>query len=158
MVGGFNKTHANIALASTFKTKLYEILKKQKHSSQTTCHGNRLDHSRPLLKEMKALNIYQINLIQTLKFMHQTKYGINRHIFLSKFDEVDYQYPTRFFKNSFYYKRSACKTKSFAMALLGPTVSNSFLSQHEKSIPHLLSFLKQIKFKLLNSNKETEFY
>ena len=32
------------------------------------------------------------------------------------------------------------------------------LSQYEKSIPHLLSFLKQIKIKLLNSNKETEFY
>ena len=32
------------------------------------------------------------------------------------------------------------------------------LSQYEKSIPHLLSFLKQIKFELHNSNKETEFY
>ena len=32
------------------------------------------------------------------------------------------------------------------------------LSQYEKSIPRLLSFLKQIKFELHNSNKETEFY
>ena len=32
------------------------------------------------------------------------------------------------------------------------------LSQYEKSIPHLLSFLKQIKFELHNSNKEIEFY
>ena len=107
---------------------------------------------------MKALNVYQINLIQTLKFMHKTKYGINPQIFLPKFREVDHQYLTRFSENSFYYKRSACKTTSFAITLRGPTIWNSFLSQHEKSIPHLLSFLKQIKFKLLNSNKETEFY
>ena len=107
---------------------------------------------------MKALNVYQINLIQTLKFMHKTKYGKNPRIFLPKFREVDHQYPTRFSQNSFCYKRSACKTTSFAITLRGPTIWNSFLSPHEKSIPHLSSFLKQIKFKLLNSNNETEFY
>ena len=91
--------------------------------------------------------------------MHKAKYGLNPRIFLPKFHEVDHQYPTRFSQNSFYYKRSACKTTSFAIALRGPTIWNSFLSQHEKSIPHLLSFLKQIKFKLLNSSyKDTGFY
>ena len=107
---------------------------------------------------MKALNVYQINLIQTLKLMYKTKYGINPRIFLPIFREVDHQYPARFSQNSFYYKRSACKITSSAITLCGPTIWNSFLSQNEKSILHLLSFLKQIKFRLLNSNKETEFY
>ena len=150
--------YANIAWASTFKTKHQGILKKQKHAARITFRENRFDHLRPLLKEMKALNVFQINLIQTLKFMHRTKYGINPRIFLPKFCEVDHQYPTRFSKNSFYYKRSAGKTTSFAITLRGPTIWYNFLSQHEKFILHLLSFLKQIKFKLLNSNKETEFY
>ena len=96
--------------------------------------------------------------MQTLKFMHKTKYGINPRIFLLKFREVDHQHQTRFSQNSFYYKRSACKTTSFAITPRGLTIWNNFLSQHETSIPHLLSFLKQLKFKLLNSNKETEFY
>ena len=151
-------SYANIAWASTFKTKLQGILKKQKHAARITSHADRFDHSRPLLKEMKALNVYLINLIQTLKFMHKTKYGINPRIFLPKFRVVDHLYPTRFSQNSFYYKISACKTTSFAVTLCGPTIWNNLLSQHEKSIPHLLSFLKQIKFKLFNSNKETEFY
>ena len=60
-----------------FKTKLQGILKKQKHAERITFHANRLDHARPLLKEMKALNVYQINLIQTLKFMRKTKYEIS---------------------------------------------------------------------------------
>ena len=151
-------SYANIAWASKFKTKLQGILKKQKHAERINFHANRFDQLRPLLKENKALNVYQINLIQTLKFMHKTKYGINLRIFLPKFREVDHQYPTRFSRNSFYYKISACKTTSFAVTLRGPIIWNNFLSQQEKSIPHLLSFLKQIKFKLLNSNKETEFY
>ena len=131
--------------------KLWRILKTQKHAAWITFYANRFDHSRPLLRDIKALNVYQINLIQTLKFMHKTKYGINPRIFLPKFREVDHEYPTRFFQNNFYYKRSVCKTTSFAITLRGPTICNSFLSQHEKSILHLLSFWKQIKFKLLNS-------
>ena len=85
--------------------------------------------------------------------MHKTKCGINPKIFLLKFREVDHQYPTRFSQNNFYYKRSACKITNFAITLGGPTIWNSFLNQHEKSISHLLSFLKQIKFKLLNSSE-----
>ena len=110
-------SYANIAWASTFKTKLQGILKKQKHAARLTFHANRLDHLRPLSKEMKALNVYQINLFETLKFMHKTK-----------FREVDHQYPTRFSQNSFYYKRSACKTTSFAIALRSRTIWNSFLT------------------------------
>ena len=107
---------------------------------------------------MKNVNVFQINIIQTLKFMHKTKYGTNLQIFLPIFREVDHKYPARFSQNSFYNKKSACKTTSYAITLHGLTIWKRFLKQHEKSISHLLSFLKQTKFKLLNSNKETEFY
>ena len=115
-------SYANITWASTFKTKLQRIIKKQKHAARITFHANRFDHSRPLLKEMKTLNIYQINIIQTLKFIHKTKYRINPRSFLPKFCEVDLQYPKRFSQNSFYYKKSACKTISFAITL--PNLTN----------------------------------
>ena len=151
-------SYANIAWASTFKIKLEGILKKQKHAARITFKANRLDHSRPLLKVIKALNVYQFNLIQTLKLTHKTKYRINLLIFLPKFRQVDHQYPTRFSQNSCYYKRSACKTTTFAITLRDPTIWISFLCQHVKSIPNLPSFLKQIKFKLINSDKETESY
>ena len=123
-------SYANIAWASTFKTPGNP--KETKTCARITFHANRFDHSRPLLKEMKALNVYQINLIQTLKFMCKTKYGISPRIFLPKFREVDHQYPTRFSQNSFYYKSSACKTTRLAITLCGPTIWNNFLSQHEK--------------------------
>ena len=95
--------YANIAWASTFKTKLQGILKKT--CCKKTFYANRFDHSGPKLKEMKALNVCQFNITQTLKFMRKTKYGINPRIFSPKFRESDHQYPTRFSQNSLYYKK-----------------------------------------------------
>ena len=45
-------SYASIAWASTFKTKLQKMLRKQKHAAQINFHANRLDHSRSLLKEI----------------------------------------------------------------------------------------------------------
>ena len=39
------------------------ILRKQNHVAQIIFHANRFNHSRPLLKEMKTLNVFQINII-----------------------------------------------------------------------------------------------
>ena len=85
-------------------------------------------------KKIKALNIFQINLIQTLKFMHKTKCGTNPRIFLPKFRKVDHQHPTRFSQKNSYYKRFACKTRSFAKTVGGPTIWNRFLGEHEESL------------------------
>ena len=46
---------------------------------------NRFNYLRPLLKEMKALNVYQVNIFQPLKFMYETKYGINPRIFIHQY-------------------------------------------------------------------------
>ena len=143
--------YANLAWTSTFKTKLQGILKKQKYAARIIFHAKRFDHLKPLLKEMKALNVCQINIIHTVKLMYKTKCGINPQIFLPKFRVVDHQNPTRFFQNSLYYKKSACKTTRFAITLLVPTIWNSFLRQQEKSPVFIF---KIIKFKLINSNKE----
>ena len=64
-------SYVNIAWTSTFKTKLQRILKKQKHAVRITFYANKFDYSRPLLKEMKALNFYQINLNSNSKIYAQ---------------------------------------------------------------------------------------
>ena len=84
---------------------------------------------------MKAQNVYQIYTFQThFKFMHKATYGDNIQVFIHQFCEVDHQYPVRFSKNSFSDKKSSCKIISFAITLCGPTTSNNFLRQHEKSV------------------------
>ena len=122
--------YANIEWSSTFKTKLHGVLKKEKTCCTNNLSYKRFDHSKPLLKEMKALNFYQINIIQSLKIMQKTVYETNCWLFLHQFREIDHQYPTRFFQNSWHYENPACKITSSAMVFCGSTLSNSFLSQH----------------------------
>ena len=60
--------YANIAWASTYRTKLKAIYLLQKRALRIVFNENNMTHSRPLLRSLNALNIYQINLFQHLRF------------------------------------------------------------------------------------------
>ena len=62
--------YCNMALASTYPShlrKLFNIKKKQ--TSRIIMNTDRYTSGRPLLKEVGILNVYQLNLYQTLIFM-----------------------------------------------------------------------------------------
>ena len=63
--------YANIAWASTYVTKLKKKNLLQKRAVRFVFNEDRLSHSRPLLRKINALNVYQINLYQHLNFMHK---------------------------------------------------------------------------------------
>ena len=65
--------YANIAWASTQKTKLKIINIKQKHAIRIIFNEDRLCHSQPLFKTLNALNVCQLNIYQNLNFMHRLK-------------------------------------------------------------------------------------
>ena len=60
--------YANIAWASTYATKLKRVYLKQKHTVRIVFNKDKLTHSKSLFKSLNALNVYQINLHQHLKF------------------------------------------------------------------------------------------
>ena len=66
--------YANIAWASTNPTKLKKIHYLQKQAAQIF-NEDWLCHSWPFLKNLNALNVYQINFYQNLNFMHRIKMG-----------------------------------------------------------------------------------
>ena len=65
--------YTNIAWASSQKIKLKTINIKQKHAVRITFNEDRFCHSRPFLKTLNALNMYQLNIYQNLNFMHRLK-------------------------------------------------------------------------------------
>ena len=65
--------YANIAWASTYFTKLKTIHYQQKHAARIIFNEDILTDSRPLLRSLNALNIYQINLHQHANFMYKFK-------------------------------------------------------------------------------------
>ena len=63
--------YANNAWTSTYFTKLKTIHYQQKHAARIIFDEDILTHSRPLLRSLNALNIYQINLYQHANFMYK---------------------------------------------------------------------------------------
>ena len=63
--------YANIAWASTYRTKLKAIHFHQKHAVCIVSNEDKLTHFRPLLRSLNALTAYQINLYQDLAFMYK---------------------------------------------------------------------------------------
>ena len=149
--------YANITWASSCKTGLKNILLKQKQAMRIIFHKDRLTHTRPLMKKMKALNVYQINLYKITSFMYQVKSGTIPKIFNNDFSTVDHSYSTRFSLNSFQLPRSS-KTSSFSINFRGPKIWNDFLSNDEKNSPTLSSFKQTLKNKILDFDNELNYY
>ena len=65
--------YANIACGSTQKTKLSTLYRQQKHAIRLLSFKDQFTHSRPLFKEIGALNVYEINIFNILCFMFKCK-------------------------------------------------------------------------------------
>ena len=76
--------YANIAWGNTYRTKLKTIHYHQKHAARIVFDQDKLTHSRPLLRSLNALNVYQINLYQHLNFMHK----VNNNVAPIAFHEI----------------------------------------------------------------------
>ena len=63
--------YANIAWASTYKSKLKGLYRHQKHAARIINLKDRFTHAQRLLHNMKALNIFQINLFRIYIFYVQ---------------------------------------------------------------------------------------
>ena len=61
--------YANIAWASTCKSKLEGLYRHQKRAARIINFNDRFTHAQLLLYNMKALNIFQINLFHTIFFV-----------------------------------------------------------------------------------------
>ena len=77
--------YANIVWGSSNRTGLKKILLKQKQAMRIIFHKHYLSHAKPLMKKLKSLNVYQINLYQVILFMYKVKMGTIPKIFNRNF-------------------------------------------------------------------------
>ena len=64
-------SYVNIAWASTNKTKLKNVQSKQKDALRIMFNLSKTSPSEPLFLSLNVLNVYQINIFQSLQFMHK---------------------------------------------------------------------------------------
>ena len=141
--------YAIIAWASTHKTGLKKVQSKQKHALRIMFNQSKTSPSEPLFLSLNVLNVYQINIFQSVQFMHKIKNKNVPHIFLKLFDVTCHVYPTNFSLINFSLPQTFPKTTRFAKSARGPLLWNNCLSKEEKEIDNFLLFKKSAKEKMM---------
>ena len=78
--------YANIAWASTTKSKRERLYRCQKHAARVIYHKDWYTHASPLLNDMKALNVFKLNTFNILCFMYKCKQILNPPVFRNIFN------------------------------------------------------------------------
>ena len=108
-------------------------LGRKKQTAQIIFNQDRLTHARPLLKVLNAVNVYQINLLQVLLFMHKIKINSTTWIFLHQFETINHKYATAYSRNSSKESKRDTNYAKYYFHARGPVIWNSFLNETEKS-------------------------
>ena len=141
--------YANIACASTNKTKLKKLFGKQKQAAPIIFNQDRFTHARPLLNTLNALvNVYQKDLLQVLLFMRKIKTNSSHRIFLHQFQTINHKYATRYSRNNFKEPKKETNYAKYCIHARRPVIWNSFLNETEKNILSQHFFKRKIKEKV----------
>ena len=84
--------YGKIASGSTSKTKLKKVFTYQKKTARVTFFAGRLAHAKPLMLDMNALNVYQINVSENLILLYKAQIGTAPSIFFNKFSKINHNY------------------------------------------------------------------
>ena len=159
----FSNTHsylnyANIAWASTYQTILKTVYYHQKHVVRIVFNQEKLTHSRSFLRSLNALNVYQMNLYQHLKFMHKVSNNVASLIFNDMFKKPSHKYPRNFSLNNFSLKKCSLNSTKYSISFRGPKLWNEFLNTDEKQISSYNLFSRKVKSKLLDTENELSYF
>ena len=100
--------YANIAWASTSKSKLERLYRCQKHAARVIYHKDWYTHASTLLNDMKALNVFKLNIFNILCFMYKCKQNLNPPVFRNIFT---HRTKTKYaLRNEYSIQKPLCRT------------------------------------------------
>jgi hypothetical protein len=150
--------YANMAWANANFTKLRKLHTLQKHAIRIILNKDRFTHSRLLLKSLRILNIYQLNIYQNLSFVRLTKAKMCSKVFDNIFKNVEHKYATRYPASGLRQPRINLQSSRFKISSRGPFLWNNILNKKEKEIKSHSIFQRTIKEKLLKEINESDFF
>ena len=145
--------YANIAWAGANKTNPKKLFGKVKQAARVIFNQDRFTHARPILKTLNALNVYQINLLRVLLFMHKIKTNSSPRIFLHQFQTINHKYATRHSRNNFKEPKRETNYAKYCIHARCPVIWNSFLNETEKTYYRSISLNVKSKKRYLNLKK-----
>ena len=139
--------YANIAWASTNKSKLQALYRHQKHAARIINFKDKFTSAKPLLEQINATTVYEMNIFQTLCFMYLCKNGntpsIFKHIYTLK--PIN-KYTTRS-KNILF--KPLCKKNfaKFKLSYRGPHLWNKFIAPNNDLLEAVTIHIFKIRLK-----------
>jgi hypothetical protein len=118
-------TYCNIAWVSTYPTNLNSLLLMQKRAVRAitnACYGA---HTKPLFSQLKLLDIYQINIFYSAKFM----FPYHNHLLPSSFHMIfNTGSQMHIYNTRADYRTHACRTniEQFTILFQGPKLWNHY--------------------------------
>ena len=91
--------YANIAWDSTHFTNLKKLHSQQKHAMHIV-HNVKFEHTRQLFKKNKIFNVYQLNILNNVMFLHRISTKNAPAVFHPRFQRPSHSYPTNFSKSN----------------------------------------------------------
>ena len=100
----------------TYKIKLKNVQNNKKRTYFTYIFNqSKTSPSGPIFLSLNVPNVYQINIFQSVSFIHKMKNKNVPHIFLIAFGVPCHAYPTNFFLINFSVPQTFLKTTRFAI-------------------------------------------
>ena len=138
-------THCNLIWASTYVTNLQRIYLRQKRAVQAISKADYKASSKPLLANLKILDVFSIYSLQESSFMYPYHNDALPIAFTQIFQTGNqiHQYSTTY---SDFYRPHTCRTNinKFSILFQGPRIWNS-LPNNIKNAPAFKMFKRVIK-------------
>ena len=150
--------YANIVWGSANKTALNSLYKKQKNACRIIFRMDKFTPSRPLFKELQALNIFQLNIYNVLIFMHKIKNKTAPKTFNYLFSEISHKYSTRSSGISFSTQKLKSKQTGYKISYRGTFLWNRFHKSIDVSIKSISFFKKILKIELMSNRTDEQLF
>ena len=116
-------SYGNIVWGATAKHKLNRLHNLQKRAVRIISYAPRGSHSRPLMIQRNILNVFELNIFQTLCFMHKAHNSQIPDCLQDKFHLHKSKYPQR---HVFFRQKDMGKYNRYNISKRGPFLWNNF--------------------------------
>ena len=128
-----------------YDTNLKKINSQQKHAIRIIFHKDKFSHTKELFVLNRVFNVYQLNFLTNLIFMHEVETETAPAVFLPKFQKPAHPYPTNFSKLNYIKPTSQVSRSKYRISVRGLALWNELSKGSEKEIENLLLFKSKVK-------------
>ena len=140
--------YANVAWGSTYLTNLKKLHSQQKHAIRIVHNKRKFEHTKELFESVSVLNLYKLNILNIVAFMHRVHTKTSPPVFTGSFQRISHLYSTRSSTLNFSKPKLKLTKTKYRISIRGPAIWNDFIEDCLKSIEKTPFFKVKMKSKL----------